>query len=1169
MLLALLLAGKAAAGLPETPRLRQITVANDMPSNSVNDIAEDADGYIWLATMDGLARYDGVNFRVWRIGEGLRDNIVLAVHVDADNRVLVGTHGAGLAILDARRREFRYYDSAAYPVIGSNIVWSVTATPDGEVWFGTGSSGLYRIRTDDTVERFMPEPGNERSVPGTAITDLIIAGDGTLWVATDGGVARWTGDDFERVPAEAMVTPYATGLSDDGEGGVWINTVLGMSHYRADGSSSLDPWGVRGRMTLYGLLLHDRSGAYWLDAFEGMQRAEPDVPIHRVPLYSDLTRGDVYPQWSRALEDREGGLWFASSDAGLWYLPSNWRQFSVLTKNERDPASLGNTQVYSIAPSRSGNMWMVGSTGILDELDPESGQVRHVLEDAAGDRPLNCVMEAADGGVWMGYLGGVARYDPDSGRVRRWGSEDASDAALAGDVTAIGQDAQGRIWQLVRNVGVQARDPGGAVVVDALLDGGRALEAGFDPSFLKIGPDGRAWLAGNGVLAWDDAQGAFVRPPGIDDTARVGTFASDEDGTLWIGTMGALTAYRFEQGRYRRIEHLDRAQDLPQVIFDGMTVDRRGVIWLSSKRGLIRIDPARKQTRIYDIHDGLPGQEILGWPVQRKGDGRIVVAAAHGVAIFDPIAVRPETEPPRLAVDSIIVRTHDGERRVEPGAYFEMAHDDRDLQVTARLLSYTNVSSHVYRYRLPGFDDNWVQVGRNGERTLSQLPPGKYRIEVQGRSEDNLWSASQFVDFGVAPPWWRSRWGILLFAVLGVLTVLLLAAGYRRRVRDRSEWQLALHKREVAEQASQAKTRFLATLGHEVRTPMTGVLGMSELLLGTRLDPRQRGYAEAIRNAGAHLLRLVNDALDLARIEAGKLELDQQDFGLRELVSEVASLTAPMAAKRGLAFSSQIDARAPLALRGDSMRVRQILLNLLNNAIKFTERGSVELRVEALAGEGVRFVVSDTGPGINAEQQQRLFRRFEQAEGAQTATRYGGSGLGLAICQELSVAMGGQITVDSAPGNGTRFIVELPLPEAASSGRQPMERPLLKASASLRILLVEDDPTVAEVITGLLTARGHRVQHVAHGLAALTETATDSFDIALLDLDLPGLDGLALARQLRAQGLDLPLLAVTARADADAEPAARAAGFDGFLRKPVTGEMLAAAIGTMLGNRHD
>src|SRR5690606_17277881 len=273
-----------------------------------------------------------------------------------------------------------------------------------------------------------------------------------------------------------------------------------------------------------------------------------------------------------------------------------------------------------------------------------------------------------------------------------------------------------------------------------------------------------------------------------------------------------------------------------------------------------------------------------------------------------------------------------------------------------------------------------------------------YRLQLQASpGHHSGWSQVQELGFAVAPPWWRSSWALLVAALAGVLLLLGSAYAYRRRLGRRSQWQLALHKRELAEQASLAKSRFLATLGHEVRTPMTGVLGMSELLLDTAPDTRQRSYVESIRRAGEHLLRLVNDALDLARIEAGKLELDSQDFDPHALASEVASLMAPVAEQRGLDFRLRVAGDIPALVRGDPGRVRQILLNLLGNAVKFTDRGEVLLEVGAGSPTGMVYVVRDTGPGLNEEQKTRLFRRFEQADGARTTSRYGGSGLGLAI----------------------------------------------------------------------------------------------------------------------------------------------------------------------------
>ena len=614
----------------------------------------------------------------------------------------------------------------------------------------------------------------------------------------------------------------------------------------------------------------------------------------------------------------------------------------------------------------------------------------------------------------------------------------------------------------------------------------------------------------------------------------------------------------WRDGRLQPRARVGTAEGLPQVAFSGVVRDPGGVLWLSSSRGLWRVDPGTAAVRAYGIDDGLPSQDFPTPLFADPHSGRVFAGSPDGLVDFDPLQVVPATDEPRVLVEEIGLRGQAPIQRMSH-APFVIGHDDRELQVRVRLMSFRNPGAHRYAFRLDGEDAGWVESA-TGERAFSQLAPGRYTLWVRARNEEGVWSTPQALRFEVTPPWWRTLAAQLLFAALALAAVWWIAWSYRRRLRRRHAWQLAEHKREVAEQASLAKTHFLATLGHEVRTPMTGVLGMSELLLGTPLDERQQRYAESIRDAGEHLLRLVNDALDLARIEAGKLKLDMRPFDLRALLDETLSLMAPVAHQRGLEFRERIAGDLPAWVSGDVVRVRQILLNLLANAIKFTEHGHVELSAEPGDEGQVRFVVGDSGPGLNHEQRERLFRRFEQAEGARTSARYGGSGLGLAICQELAAEMGGRIDVDSAPGQGTRFAVELPLPEVRPPSAEASVDPAPRPPGTLFLLLVEDDPTVAEVISGLLQAQGHRVMHVAHGLAALVSLATAEVDAALLDLDLPGIDGLALARQMRAQGFGRPLIAITARADADAEPLAMQAGFDGFLRKPLTGGILADAL---------
>ncbi|MBK0026198.1 response regulator [Stenotrophomonas sp. S48] len=1164
-LLLILFALVPALAQPVAPTPRQVTVFDGLPSNTVNRMAEDRYGYLWIATNDGLARYDGRNYRIWRSEDGLRDNRIWSVLVDAHNELWIGTENAGLVRMSADRRQLRFYDRSSQPLMGSNTVWSLATTPDGAIWFGTHEGGLYRLDRNERLQRFLPEANNPRSVPAVSVPYLATLADGSLWVGTKHGVARWTGTDFERISSDVIPSPMINGLSTEPDGSLWISTLAGAIVRRPDGRFEAPPWALPAGDQVLGMMLRDEQGGHWLDTRSGLGRGV-DGKFQNVPLYSAIARGRVRPNWTGAYEDREGGIWLASTNAGLWHLLPRWWQFSVFSRLEDEPASLRNAFVLGTSPSSSGGVWTVGSHGALDRFDPLTGQIEQHRTFVNGMHWLTSVREDRRGQVWIGSSDAVMRYDPRTRELRRWGREAATDAPMEGTVEAMMTCDGDSLWLMLPS-GLQQRDLDGHVRRE--LESGRdGLQLGQLNLDVECGPQDHIWLASSrGLLQWLPETGRFQPVPGAPASA-VYAMHVGHDGQVWLSEDGRLARYQWRQGRLERQAVIGAEQGYPAISATGVVVDAQGVVWASSARGLVRVGADGQSVRLYGVHDGLPSQEFREHTLISTASGRMVAGTPAGVVVFDPEQVRPSTRRAPLVIERVEVRRNEQVLDLTHDTPLQIADGDRDLRIVARLLSFADSASNTYRYRLAGYDPDWVEVGPAGERLFSRLPPGSYRLEVQARSADHVWSRVQSLEFHVQPPWWRSLSGLLVLASIALLLTSWFAWLYRRRLQRRHAYQLALHKQELAEQASAAKTRFLANLGHEIRTPMTGVLGMSELLLSSPLDPQQRGYTQSIRHAGEHLLHLVNDALDLARIESGRLELQSRPFALNALLQDLAALMGPLAAQKGLRFSLDNALPPGLQATGDAMRVRQILLNLLSNAVKFTSRGGITLHARC-DDDGLYFDVRDTGPGISQEQQQRLFRRFEQADGARTAAQYGGSGLGLAICRELALAMQGRIRVESQLGTGTAFAVWLPLPLALEDGSDPAAAVQGDGTASplpaLRVLLVEDDGTVADVVTGLLTARGHEVVHAEHALAALREISAGEFDVGLLDLDLPGLSGFELAQHLRNQGYTLPLLAVTARTDPDLQQQVEAAGIEGFLRKPVTGELLVEAIARVLG----
>lgn len=379
--------------------------------------------------------------------------------------------------------------------------------------------------------------------------------------------------------------------------------------------------------------------------------------------------------------------------------------------------------------------------------------------------------------------------------------------------------------------------------------------------------------------------------------------------------------------------------------------------------------------------------------------------------------------------------------------------------------------------------------------------------------------------------------------------------------------------KEAAEAASRAKSDFLDNVSHEIRTPLNGVLGLTRLLLAEQLTQRQRKYVELADASAASLLELIEDLLDLGKIESGRMDLEGAPFDLHELLRELDDIYRLRAQQKGLSFSLEVDARVPQAVTGDATRLRQILHNLLSNALKFTAKGEFGLiAARADPGRGphtLRFTVFDTGIGMSYEVQQRLFTRFTQADRA-TSRRYGGTGLGLAIVKQLSDMMGGTILLQSEPGRGTSLRCELPLPEAPLSALPagpPVRIDAPAHSHATRVLVAEDNTTNQVVIRGLLAQAGYRdVTVVGDGQEALDAMRADPFDLVLMDCRMPRVDGYQAARQLRADGFTQPIIALTANAAAGERERCLAWGMNEYLSKPVDPARLAQVLSEWTGH---
>ena len=522
---------------------------------------------------------------------------------------------------------------------------------------------------------------------------------------------------------------------------------------------------------------------------------------------------------------------------------------------------------------------------------------------------------------------------------------------------------------------------------------------------------------------------------------------------------------------------------------------------------------------------------LVGWALHRELRRR---ALAERVA-------RESEQRYRLLADNssdMIVLVRDGRRiYVSPACRRLYGYEPEELLGTA-------IDAFVHPDDLPALEAAQALVRAEGEALVT------YRARI--KSGEMVWI--------------EASWRRFSDSNRDAAELVIVARDVTQRVKNEAALRAA---KEHADAANQAKSSFLAHMSHEIRTPMNGILGMNHLLLQTALDAQQREYATTIADSGTSLLRIIDDILDESKLEAGKIEIEHADFDLGKTIDDVVSILRPRAAQKGVRLAAAVSLAACGLFNGDAVRLRQILLNIAGNAVKFTDRGRVEIEVALACEIGdsavVRFEIKDTGIGIDSDAQAQLFEKFTQAD-VSISRRYGGTGLGLSIAKQLVELMGGNIGFSSIRGKGSTFCFEIPLQRAAIAGAAPAveEHPCeALPQRSLVVLVAEDNKVNQHLAQLIMLHAGHHVDLADDGRQAVEAASAKDYDVILMDIQMPELDGFAATREIRAlpgRARDVPIVALTSHAMAGMREEVLAAGMDDYVSKPFDAPVLLAKL---------
>ena len=1330
-LLGLLRTAMAVAADAPAMVLEHLTTADGLPQGSVYTTLQDSQGFIWLATEDGLVRFDGRELLRYAYSpsnsNGLPGNFIYQVVEDAHQDLWLAIKDTGVAHWNRASDSFTVYrhDARNPASLASDSVRTVLADTQGRVWVGTEGAGVDVLDPATGVFRHLRhDPNNPDSLLDDRIQKIELDRSGTVWVSTQGGLDRWQLDAHRFVhlghaagDANSLAGSWITHVLEDRGGALWVTRSDG-GLARMDRNGHIEAVYRHDPKNLASLasdevhaILEDQAGHLWVGTAEGLDLL--DRSTNRFYHYTYDPKDDKTLRDSDILslyEDKSGLVWIGTRAGGV----SRWNPHSWELGGER-PGWLGGNYVQAFADAPGDKVW-IGSMGAgLKQFDPGTGEAvdidalvgrQHALGDQrvmsllndrhgtlwigtiasglhkysagklsaipvkAGDphsvsaAGIMSIFEARDGEIWLGTFGGGANVlDPATGTIRQLPYGDSTPGAISGaNVTAIAEDGNGNMWFATDGQGLDLAGPDGTVL-----------------KVFRHDPKVPSTVPANAVYA----------------------VTVDAQGRIWVGTdSGGLaqivgSSAAPDSIRFRPVSH---EEALSSHTIYGVVADTKGRLWLSGSVGLVRFDPETKALKTYHREDGLQGDEFNFGAYKRLRDGRLCFGGPGGFNIFDPMKLTESRPAPSVALTRVEVLglPAPGDKPYWLLSRLDLDHRASIVSLDFGVLDFSSPKRNRIAYRMAGLTDQWIDLGAQNRVTLTNLDAGDHVLEVRAANSDSLWSTQPLrLTLHKTPAPWQSRgaYACYLLLALGLIAyrMHLQRARFRRVAQEqqRLETEVALRTRELVdankqlEEASQAKTIFMDRMSHELRTPMNGVVGITELLARTPLTSRQSQLTHTIRSSAQILLQIVNDLLDLSKIRAGKVQLEQLPVNLLQILEECTGLFAGAAESKDIELIVCPPDDIGHSLLGDSLRVRQILMNLIGNAVKFTTRGEIAVTADVTLTQpgtaAVQIRVADTGIGMDPATILKIFEPFTQADES-TTRRFGGSGLGLAICRELAETMGGSIRVDSHPQVGSTFVVSLPLiavaePQASASqaalpqrrvqvltrrpamaeslsrhltalnctvlgaddaglpdvtivdasshpdyfqaraaagvvpaalvviaGSEDIEsrkfdglvrgdcivlKPIqrdtllegidaamglapapeaavraLAAPAAIggHVLLVEDESVNAAVAQGYLETLGCTCVWVKEGQEAVARTAIERFDLILMDLSMPGMDGYATTALIRQRDTGqprVPIVALSAHDVATYRATCLRAGMDDMLSKPYTLEACA------------
>ncbi len=1209
----------------------RVTAGQGLTSNRINGIAQDQSGFIWIATNNGLNRFDGFENKQYtkqlEDSSSLSSNSVLALYCDSTDQLWVLTinylhrynkklDNFDRFLLSGNRESYRYENKGM-----------ITSDKWGNIWIGTPTSGLFVFdRKSNTIGRILPEINS--------VSSLFCDRSGIIWIGGNNGSLQRFDHVSQSLSRYNIPATFSRSVTDNFIWQIWEGNSGKLNLLQSSGICMFEPqsatfsqsddWNKMVNYTNNELraVCHDEQiiwvgtqggGLYILDPAKG--KVANHQTISNNP--GSLSNNSI----TAILKDRSGVFWVATKDGLNKYDPT-MELFSSYQNQPGNDKSLHYNFVSSFCESPDGKIW-IGTFGkgiaVFDREEEVFYPITHVAGKA--ETLINNAVRALEpdknGNIWIGTVNGLSCYSTRNKKFRHFRSSDHKDSLASDDILSLLVSSDNRLWIGTNGAGLSRYEPGSTTRTG--FENYNSLTGLSKGKIRKIAELSNRTIAlgtfGSGIVFLSNDQVKKVTPSSLTkniDSDYVNAICEDSDKNVWVGTWDGL--FQLDSNLNIR-KQFNTLIGLPSNEITGILTGNGGDIWVSSMNGLSRIskiDSSEHKITNFSAHNGLQGSYFTAYSTLRTREGELYFGGYNGFNRFRPENIAVATAAPKVVLTDFQVfnqsvpinKVVNGrillKESIADSKLITLNYQHRIIGFRFAALTTSQIEKVKYACMMKGIDPDWVYLDYNSRfKSYNNLSPGDYTFTVKACNPDGIWDkAGTSINVKVLPPFWKTWWAYIIYFMI-IAGLLYLTREYSlSRANLENKTLVEIIKREKDAEINNLKIKFFINISHEIRTPLTLIIApLEKLVRSVESSPEVKKHLEIMFANAQRLLNLINQLLDFRKIETGNVHLNVAPYDVIAVLQEIKAAFDEYALRKNIEFTVESTVKE-LQIWLDSDSFEKIIFNLLSNAFKFVrQNGKIQIIVNQLeTGDLCEIIVRDNGVGVPSEKLEKLFDRFYQVETKSIHKNDSvGSGIGLSIVKNLVELHQGDISVESEYGQFTLFrmmfrkgkkhlennnnitISDDPLPFSFNFQANIYEievpeqiEPTLApiTRSNHRILIVEDNPEIRYYLRQALHVN-YEVSEAVDGKMGYKLALQHIPDLIITDVMMPEMDGIELCKMLKSEMLTqhIPVIILSAKSSIEDTLEGLETGADDYVPKPFNELILHAKIKTLLANR--